>query len=123
MSVLAMLDVSSGEPDGCELLEAGARMLMVLLIRCDWCWVVDTAGNSSGLLLLRDGPVYGGIRTKARGEESLTLRLDAVLKLSYAVVVGASKPKYDSKSAVFGPKNEGSVAAGRSRKNEYLSVQ
>ncbi len=67
--------------------------------------------------------MYGGVWTKACGEESATLRLDAARKLSYAVVVGASKPKYDSKSAVFGPKNEGSVAAERSRKNENLSVQ
>ncbi len=86
-------------------------MLMVLLIRCDCCWVVDTAGNSSERLLLRDDPVYGGVWTKACGEESATLRLDAVRKLSYAVVVGASKRKHDSKSAVFGPKNEDSVSA------------
>ena len=119
-----MLDVSSGEPDGCELLEAEASILMVLLIECDWCRALDTASNPSERLLLRDDPVYGGVQTKARGEESATLQLDAAGKVLYAEAVGASKPKCDSKSAVFGPKNGGSVAAERSRKNQRnLSVQ
>ena len=119
-----MLDVSSGEPDGCELLEAGASVLMVLSIKCDWCRALDTATNPSERLLPRDDPVYGDVQTKARGEESATLQLDAAGKLPYAEAVGASKPKYDSKSAIFGPKNEGSVAAERSRKNQLnLSVQ
>ena len=109
-----MRGVSSGEPVDCELRESGAGRLMVLLTRCDWCWVLDTAIKPSERLLQRDD-VYGDVRVKALGVELVILRPDAFGKLPHAGLVGASKPKYDSRFAVFGPKNDGSVAPERSR--------
>lgn len=113
-----MPDASSGESDGCELWEAGASMLTVLLIRCDWCSALDTASKPSERLLQRDDPACGDMRERARGEESATLGLDAAGKLPYAEAVEASKPKYDSKLAVLKPGNDVLVAAERSRNDQ-----
>ena len=101
---------------------------MVLSTRCDWWGVLGTASRPSGRLLPRDDPVYGDIRRKARGEEVVTLRLDALYELPYAGADGASEPKPDSKSAVFGAKfearNDSSVAGERSSNSQRnLSVK
>lgn len=99
-------------------------MSMVLLIRCDWCWLLDTANKPPERLLARDGPGYGDVRKGVRGEEIATPRLDAIGKLPYAGAVAASKPKYESQSAVIGLEYEGSVAAEKSRNNQLnASVQ
>ena len=88
-----MLDASSSESDDCELPEAGANMLMALLIRFEWCCVPDNASKPSERLLLRDDPMHDGVGEKAWGEGISTLGLDARRNLPFRGAVGASKSK------------------------------
>lgn len=79
-SILAVLDASSGEPDACELPEAGASMLIVLLIKCEWCSLLDIVSKPSERLLVRDDLLYGVGREKACGEGIATQRLESAGK-------------------------------------------
>lgn len=45
--ILAVPNMSSGGPKGSELRDARGSILIVLLIRCEWCWILDTAGKPS----------------------------------------------------------------------------
>ena len=98
-------------------------MLILLLIRCDWCWVLDTDSKPSERLLPRDDPSYGDVRKETRGERLATTWLDAVGISPYAGAVGAPNPKHGSNSTIPGLKNEDPIAAEESGNDQLNALE